>query len=263
MNISLSPLAEWTTRSSSNVGHSSTHGFKKNIRLGTKREEMFKWCALFKKQEEELGSIALSSVEGDCESCFSHSTLSEEKEEEEVSRSSPSNLLEGCPIYREMMKNDLKNVGKVSKKNLWHFSEYFHGKREEKPICPKRDKCEVVQRLSKGGYSDRDLRHSMVLRHPLQREGSTLGITKKTNVNFITFHESMQEIGKIHGGENVGALPYSQNIQTVMKRSLLKELMEEVIKNGYIHDLLCKVPSPPKGIEDIHNLKPVSHKIER
>ncbi len=59
---------------------------------------------------------------------------------------------EACPVYRRLRKKEIENdTSEVSKKDLWHFSEYFHGDERKKPMCVSRN-CRQFSRLEDGGY---------------------------------------------------------------------------------------------------------------
>ncbi len=123
-----------------------------SVDLGDDPFESKKWCKLLSK-----GSI--EDMEEETESCFS----------------------EECPIYREMKEIEIEKEKDSEKKepsleDLWHFSEYFHGDERRKPMCTSSN-CRIVNRLANGGYSRRDLRHTIVFRHDIsQRKGSMLRI---------------------------------------------------------------------------------------
>ncbi len=106
-----------------------------------------------------------------------------------------SKALEKCPVYLKLKTKEKGNKNtKVSKKDLWHFSEFFHGDLKRKPIC-KAKECRRFNRLANGGYASEDLTHTLVFRHRLGREGSML--SKMGELNPIVFIEDFNEVAQI------------------------------------------------------------------
>ncbi|MCP3927367.1 MAG: hypothetical protein GY714_32825, partial [Desulfobacterales bacterium] len=130
--------------------------------------ETKKWCKYLEKLqfEEKEFETETESCEGDA------SNLSINK----------------CPIYCDLKKKEKENdKTEVSKKDLWHFSEYFHGNLEDKPICRAKN-CPHFNRLANGGYSPRDMRHTLVFRHGIGR------VKKEAKLNPIIFIKDESEI---------------------------------------------------------------------
>ncbi len=143
-----------------------------------------------------------------------------------------------------MEKEKEKEKGKeseVSKKDLWHFSEYFHGgdnqRRRSREICPDSNSnsrnCRIVDRLTEGGYSPRDLAHLLIFRHREGREGSMLKHMGKLNPIVFQSHKEAKKTGE----------PYKPSLKNT---DFLLELVKEVIRNDFIEDLLCKGPQNPR-----------------
>ncbi len=113
----------------------------------------------------------------------SHSSFSEG----DYSNSSKESIIEKCPIYKVLKDRDVSGNCKISINSLWHFTEYFHGTEDKRPICPgEGQRCNKMERLSKGGYSLTDLRHSTVFRHPHFRRNNAM-LAAMNKLNPITF----------------------------------------------------------------------------
>ncbi len=109
------------------------------------------------------------------------------------------------------------------------FSEYFHGDEKRKPMCPSKD-CPKMAQLSNGGYSPRDLRHALLFRHPLEREGSMLKNMGKLNPIIFRKYDEVK----------VEKLWKPSKEMKERPPHILLEFVKEVIRNGFIDDLLCE-----------------------
>ncbi len=124
--------------------------------------ELKKWCDFMSPSSEEESEVG----DFDIESLIS---------------------LEKCPVYLKLKKKEKGNKSiNISKKDLWHFSEFFHGDLRGKPMCEAKE-CRQFNRLANGGHAMEDLAHTLVFRHRLGREGSMLN--KMGQLNPIVFVE--------------------------------------------------------------------------
>ncbi len=79
-----------------------------SIGYGDDRFEATKWCKYLKGEENEY-EMEDGSCEGDC-------------------KMSNSSIFEKCPIYCKLKRKEVENdETEISKMDLWHFSEFFHG----------------------------------------------------------------------------------------------------------------------------------------
>ncbi len=180
---------------------------EKNIKdYGNDPFESNKWCDFLAKANLSIPK------ESDDESCFS-----------EV----PSTVCEWgkCPIYEVLKKRDMVNSKKVTMKEIWHITEYWHGKSERRHICPRKERrCSKMHRLENGGYHPTDIRHSVIFRHPNFRR-----------------EEKFRNIPTMNTIEVAMIILTSQFYEPTMREfnSRLFHLIKEVIGNGYKEDLLC------------------------
>eukprot|EP01084_Bolivina_argentea_P031431 58177_1 len=130
-----------------------------------------------------------------------------------------SNVL-NCPIYRGM-KIDYQ----FSEDNLLHLNQFNHFKNEydEKPECKWYQKCRAFVRLEENGYRLDDRCHLKMYAHPPRNRQIPLD----DNVHLFIMNKQNQQNHPL----------YTPSFKANYKDGYLKQLIDEVARNGFEKDL--------------------------
>ncbi len=208
-------------------------------------------------EETKLEGGEDDSEEGDFVSSAAQSThyslseeIKEEKEEEKCSGAVDHFIGDKCPIYRRLKERDGKDEKEDNKEDVWHIQNYFHGRRERKPLCKNPRNCERVQRLHGRGYSPEDMRHSLIYRHKMIRQSSMLAkIGDLVRMTPMKYCKSKPPQVYVPNWNKMKPKKGREESKEKLAFSLI--LIEEVIRNGYIEDLLCGLGRPKVDMKDL------------